>query len=322
MDQVNRSRKLRVLFPVSKSQADSFEAMPIEIRNVLDISWEPLLPKSKSDIEEIKLQALLKRPVVEIERKQLTVRQIILLAANQGGGVHRSELWPPELNKLATAFPFVGSQLGHLMASIAKVLVAGLWPLREVIIGTPPTDRLVSHHSAGVIGQLNFSNEQYMEGPTQVALPDGLHVAMLIHQASKSARSERVYLDLSSANNAVSVRLSQLKSGGFRWAVRHENRIWASVSSAARSNRYEVVQLSLVANDRQVELGLRIANDRYKVTKTKSFDLGRIDRIVLGADQSGKRGASFSLKDMLVYNRAIEKPEQDALLRYMRLNYA
>lgn len=135
-DQVNRPPRaplrfrLRVKTPASET---GFEI------------WLGIDPNTNLDvpIRELDLTELLRVPLVFLPPSRVTVRQVITLAANVRGGVHRGRPRDPA-HKAFEAFRL---KLRHgdmplellLVVEIAKVVLAGLEPLRSVVRDrTPP----------------------------------------------------------------------------------------------------------------------------------------------------------------------------------------
>jgi hypothetical protein len=100
--------------------------------------WLGLDPDTSSDvpIREVGLQEFLGTPLVFLPSSKITVRQVVTLAANVRGGVHRGRPKDPAHQ----AFENFRLKLRHgdmplellLVVGIAKVALAGLEPLRLV----------------------------------------------------------------------------------------------------------------------------------------------------------------------------------------------
>jgi hypothetical protein len=135
VDQVNRTPRVGLRFRIrvrARNPAHGFEI------------WLGIDPSAQVDdpIRELDLKELLRVPLVFLPSSTITVRQIITLAANVRGGVHRGTPRDPAHK----AFERFRLKIRHgdmplellLVAAVAKVALAGLEPLRSVVRDRAP----------------------------------------------------------------------------------------------------------------------------------------------------------------------------------------
>lgn len=135
VDQVNRPPKTPLRFRLRVKTPDPGNSFEM---------WLGLDPNANVDvpIREVDLTELLRVSLVFLPSSRITVRQIITLAANVRGGVHRGRPKDPAHK----AFEYFRPKLRHgdmplellLVVEVARVVLAGLEPLRSVVRDRKP----------------------------------------------------------------------------------------------------------------------------------------------------------------------------------------
>jgi hypothetical protein len=130
VDQVNRAPKVSLRFRLRVKTPDPGNEFEF---------WLGLDPSAKGDvpISELDLKELLRTSLVFLPSSRITVRQVITLAANVRGGVHRGKPTDPA-HEAFENFPL---KLRHgdmpvellLVEAISRIVLAGLDPLRSVV---------------------------------------------------------------------------------------------------------------------------------------------------------------------------------------------
>ena len=136
VDQVNRAPKVAPRFRLRVKTPDP--GNDFEFWLGLDPSAEVDVPISELDLKE-----LLRTSVVFLPSSRITVLQVITLAANVRGGVHRGKPKDPA----HAAFENFPLKLRHgempvellLVETISRIVLAGLYPLRSVVRDRNPT---------------------------------------------------------------------------------------------------------------------------------------------------------------------------------------
>lgn len=135
VDQVNRTPRTTVRFRLRVKSPDPAHEFEM---------WLAIDPSAKVDvpIQELDLRELLRVPLVFLPTSRITIRQVITLAANVRGGVHRGTPKDPAHK----AFERFRLKVRHgdmpfellLVAGIAKIALTGLEPLRNVVRDRSP----------------------------------------------------------------------------------------------------------------------------------------------------------------------------------------
>jgi hypothetical protein len=135
VDRVNRAPKVAPRFRLRVKTADPGNEFEF---------WLGLDPSAKVDvpISVLDLKELLRTSLVFLPSSRITVRQVIALAANVRGGVHRGKPKDPA----HAAFENFPVKLRHgdmplellLVETISRIVLAGLDPLRSVVRDRTP----------------------------------------------------------------------------------------------------------------------------------------------------------------------------------------
>lgn len=136
---VNRSPRVPLLFEVSTLPDEVTRNLLEEQRVILSGTalW-PRVASTRSPTRRLKLDAFLKEPVVFTAWQRVTVRDMILWAANEAGAVHFDP--KPDsrtttlLNSLMRAVNSESTPVfGNTMLAIARVVLTAVSPLRDAL---------------------------------------------------------------------------------------------------------------------------------------------------------------------------------------------
>jgi hypothetical protein len=139
--QVNRPPKTQLRFQLRVKAPDPGHEFEI---------WLGIDPDASVDVpvREVDLKELLGVPLVFLPQSRISIRQVITLAANVRGGVHRGRPKDPAHQ----AFEEFRVKVRHgdmplellLVVEIAKVVLAGLKPLMAAVLdrNPPPTPKI------------------------------------------------------------------------------------------------------------------------------------------------------------------------------------
>ena len=144
MHDANRTQRLGIHFTLNDLKPES--GIP---------HWDPtsVLDPGTSRIAggtvDLTLDQFLARKVLVIEGTPISVKQLITFFANVEGGVHWSgsptgddallRLWRPA-GKLTSANGEQRTSMAHVLASLARIVVTALTPLRQTVRATLPSE--------------------------------------------------------------------------------------------------------------------------------------------------------------------------------------
>jgi hypothetical protein len=138
MDVVNRELKVQVRFEVNtlpESLTSSLQGHQGLIH--LGASLSPRVTRMGTPTRRLKREQLLQEPILLTGWERILVKDMILWAANEAGGVHydpRDDGTTMQLNRLMRAFDSSERPvLGSTIIGIARVVRDGLEPLRAAI---------------------------------------------------------------------------------------------------------------------------------------------------------------------------------------------
>ena len=136
VDQVNRSYKEKILFEITKTQLYS-PGLPAPTYFSVQDGLDPATARPGKQVLQVKRDEFFKTPILLVNGKEYSIREIILFEANIMGGVHAGftktdkEKTLKQIDNL-----FVGggyrTSLRQLKA-IARVILKALKPLKEKI---------------------------------------------------------------------------------------------------------------------------------------------------------------------------------------------
>jgi hypothetical protein len=135
IDEVNRAHRIKLTFSVGDFalQPDAYTAF-LSLEDGVDPDTRARPGAAR---KQVNLDGLLGHKILHIKGRAHSVRDVIVLAANMSGGVHRTPK-PDERFKLMVAYAHSVSQGGlpgalRQLQSIARVTLKGLAPLVDAV---------------------------------------------------------------------------------------------------------------------------------------------------------------------------------------------
>jgi hypothetical protein len=138
MDVVNREVRVRIRFEVNTLSASTTSALREKHGVVyLGASLSPQITRMSTTTRHLTREQFLQEPVLLTGWERISVKEMILWAANEAGGVHydpRHDGTTTVLNRLMRAYDSrVNPVLGSTIIGIARVVRDGLEPLSAAI---------------------------------------------------------------------------------------------------------------------------------------------------------------------------------------------
>jgi len=133
VDQVNRSYKEKIFFEITKTQL-SAPGLPAPTYSSVQDGLDPATARPGKQILQVKRDEFFKTPILLVNGKEYSIREIILFEANIMGGVHPgfaktdNEKTLKQIDNL-----FVGGYRTSLrqLKAIARIILKALKPLKE-----------------------------------------------------------------------------------------------------------------------------------------------------------------------------------------------
>lgn len=325
LHQANKTKRHKIRFTVSsRPNADSYDHIPIPDPLVHIQTLDPSV--TPSQIQNVTLQRFLGLPAAKVQSRILTVRDIISLAANEGGGVHLSQSPSQELQIISSKMPLVGPILPKIISTLAQITCHALGPLRQEIIGSPPKDHILCWYQAPFTGSLHFAAQHWMHTDNMNS-PDlqSLHFCALMQVDHHRNPRERVIYEIGSNQaNATRLRLGLSPKRTLSWSLRRAGRRYLQLLSPHRvsGQDYHIIHATASLSDGVARLRMFDGTQALgSACKRTQLSVIPIHRQVIGADWNGNNGAAFQVKSILAYKRPLDNDGREALSRFLYLTY-
>lgn len=326
VDQANQGRRHKISFTVSSMARRSlYENNPIGPPLAAMIALDPSV--TPSDTISVTRKKFLGLPAIQVRDSILSVRDVVSMAANEGGGVHLAPSQSHEFKVVSSQMPLIGSMLPKVVSAISRIVCHGMAGLRNDIIGSPPQEDGLCRYEAPFGGEIELERKTWFHTDDMSEKPlRGMHLAAMINIDRKQGARERVIYEIGGKSmESARLRLGVLPGRRLVWSLRRKGRRLVSAVSADRlaAGAYNIIHAIAAIEGRGATL--KIMGGQTKIgcaSRRTRVEEVPVHRQVIGADWNGNNGAAFSIKAMAMYRRPLDEEEQWRLGRYMYLSYS
>jgi uncharacterized protein (DUF486 family) len=327
----NKKTRLKIEFKVDNT---FHQKLPLSSA-ILYTSTEVgnLVLKFSVNLKTLKLDKFLSLQILEIENTRFTVKEIIKFASNKMGGIHldtsteqNEKVLEASLEKLEKLkIP----ALAIAVNSIAKIVLISLRPLKNELTQLPDKSLFLALYDLENKGSLFFEGKKWMQTDhMNTNICNGFGWFGEVRIINQKYNGIRILYSLGSIQKdgfSFYVYLTKNSGIGCKAYINNTLKISTEIIDFAKSNLFNTFfSLGCVFrvenNISSIEIflnGILISSKNQAYTKLNTH----IDRHVIGGDLTGKRTASFYIKELALLKDGLIDNNISVINKYFERKY-